>query len=133
VGLDLERHPCPWILSWAGHDETDGFGFEFDFAISVQTHSIVILSGSSSSVQLTIGKRSVMVCIGLDVPFVFGYWAFFLQLGPLFPLIGYGGIFLKKQAIRGLSRWGQYSNKQSACRIYPYHKRHQFEKSWSKR
>jgi hypothetical protein len=28
----------------AGQDETDGFKFGFDFSISVQTHSIVILT-----------------------------------------------------------------------------------------
>jgi hypothetical protein len=49
VGLDLERHSCPWILLWAGQGEADGFGFGFgfSFAISVQTRSIAILSNKA--------------------------------------------------------------------------------------
>jgi hypothetical protein len=44
VVLDLEGHLCPWILSWAGQGEADGFGFGSGFIISVQTRSIAILS-----------------------------------------------------------------------------------------
>jgi hypothetical protein len=43
VGLDLERHPCPWILLWAGQGKVDGFRFGSGFAISIQTRSIAIL------------------------------------------------------------------------------------------
>jgi hypothetical protein len=42
TGLDLERYPCPWILSWMGHGEAGGSGFGSDFAIFVQTSSIAI-------------------------------------------------------------------------------------------
>jgi hypothetical protein len=42
--LDLGRHPCPWILSWAGQSEADGFGHGSGFPISVQTRSIAILT-----------------------------------------------------------------------------------------
>lgn len=44
MDLDLERYPCPRILSWAGQSETDGFGHGFGFGISVQTRSIAILN-----------------------------------------------------------------------------------------
>jgi hypothetical protein len=42
VDLDLERHPCPWILKWAGQDKADGFGFGFGFTISDKTRPIAI-------------------------------------------------------------------------------------------
>jgi hypothetical protein len=49
MGLDLERHPCPWIISWVGQGEADGFRFEFGFAIFVQTRSIAILTSKVNS------------------------------------------------------------------------------------
>jgi hypothetical protein len=42
--LDLEQHPCPWILSWAGQSEIGGFGHGFGIVISIQTRSIAIVS-----------------------------------------------------------------------------------------
>ena len=44
VGLDMGRHPCPWILSWAAYSDVDGFGFGSGFGISARTRPIAILS-----------------------------------------------------------------------------------------
>jgi hypothetical protein len=43
VGLDLDPHLCPWILSWAEQSEANGFGFGSGFTIFVQTRSIAIV------------------------------------------------------------------------------------------
>jgi hypothetical protein len=54
VDLNLERHLCPWILSWAGHSGADEFEHGSSFGISIQTRSIGIINNHQLLLNLFI-------------------------------------------------------------------------------